>query len=691
MKLSKNRLHKIKLKRNASRKKYSLRKKAGKYENSRKKNTRNNHLKIRTMKKYVGGVDSVNSVNSVTSPESKKNIIPPEEIESVFRALSGGRKTISLQDFFKFLLNKENPDSIRFRNSIGFDEPFTNHQLLRGLNSITEKDKAVLAKLPKNSQIIMSLFKTYSDPNQTFETFLDFVNCGQYRDKKENIFDCKTVKIPTSENNSSTSQSTSDNNSESGVQYSAIADSLKQYDCEPGNIDITIPDNIKEAENKLHDIENSIMLCPEGKQKALLGLLYFLTSEFKKKFGKEPDSNPIDDTWIPIDATWKHLFVGKTNYENVPDEQDLAEKKLGEYLELYSKCKETNNGTCQSSIDTALNIYMDNFYEKFPDEIDGIPIKSTDNTTSSESSSDTPSTSSGSENNIIPPEKIKSVFTTLLGDTGKKTISLPKFFKFFLNKENPDSVLFRKSIGFDEPLTISELVKGKDAKNKEVLNTLSKNSQIFNSLLKTYSEMPSQSQLGGADEARPGDVETDGTELTIGSFLKFVNCGQYRDKNKNIFDCKTVKIPNSYDNSFTSRSTSRSTSGSTPGSTYGPGTVSRYETDSESGTAAGTISDSEPTASVLGTPAEPAYETATVVGTAAGTEPGTEPGPASGTEQSRDLDGNIEVEINETDFNTDLKRVNVDIFIPRNAQVIVRNYAKNTATETLDGISSLGV
>ncbi|MDA9072515.1 hypothetical protein N9K75_01425, partial [bacterium] len=55
MKLSKNRLHKIKLKRNASRKKYNLRKKKGKYENSQKKHRRNPHLKRKTMKVYVGG------------------------------------------------------------------------------------------------------------------------------------------------------------------------------------------------------------------------------------------------------------------------------------------------------------------------------------------------------------------------------------------------------------------------------------------------------------------------------------------------------------------------------------------------------------------------------------------------------------------------------------------------------------
>ena len=55
MKLSKNRLNKIKAKKNASRKKFHLRKKESKYNKSQKKHRRNTHLKQKTMKIYVGG------------------------------------------------------------------------------------------------------------------------------------------------------------------------------------------------------------------------------------------------------------------------------------------------------------------------------------------------------------------------------------------------------------------------------------------------------------------------------------------------------------------------------------------------------------------------------------------------------------------------------------------------------------
>ena len=48
-------------------------------------------------------------------------------------------------------------------------------------------------------------------------------------------------------------------------------------------------------------------------------------------------------------------------------------------------------------------------------------------------------------------------------------------------------------------------------------------------------------------------------------------------------------------------------------------------------------------------------------------------------------------QVNESEFNEKLKRVTVDVVIPREAEVIVRNYAKNTANETLTGISTIGM
>ncbi len=48
---------------------------------------------------------------------------------------------------------------------------------------------------------------------------------------------------------------------------------------------------------------------------------------------------------------------------------------------------------------------------------------------------------------------------------------------------------------------------------------------------------------------------------------------------------------------------------------------------------------------------------------------------------------NITIDINEKEQDDNLKRVDISIFIPNDSKVIVRNYAKSTARETLTGIS----
>ena len=58
------------------------------------------------------------------------------------------------------------------------------------------------------------------------------------------------------------------------------------------------------------------------------------------------------------------------------------------------------------------------------------------------------------------------------------------------------------------------------------------------------------------------------------------------------------------------------------------------------------------------------------------------------TETETEKNTNIEVNVNENDINDNLKRVSVDIVIPRNAEVLVRNYANNNVNETLTNIAS---
>ena len=47
--------------------------------------------------------------------------------------------------------------------------------------------------------------------------------------------------------------------------------------------------------------------------------------------------------------------------------------------------------------------------------------------------------------------------------------------------------------------------------------------------------------MGGADNE--SNQSSNLTEINQQLFAKFINCGQYRNKSENIFDCKLVKIP----------------------------------------------------------------------------------------------------------------------------------------------------
>ena len=68
MKFSKNRLNKIKAKKNVSRKQFHLRKKSSGYKKSQKKHKRKNHIKRQTLKIYLGG-------NVIAKTDASGNVI----------------------------------------------------------------------------------------------------------------------------------------------------------------------------------------------------------------------------------------------------------------------------------------------------------------------------------------------------------------------------------------------------------------------------------------------------------------------------------------------------------------------------------------------------------------------------------------------------------------------------------------
>jgi spore coat polysaccharide biosynthesis predicted glycosyltransferase SpsG len=62
---------------------------------------------------------------------------------------------------------------------------------------------------------------------------------------------------------------------------------------------------------------------------------------------------------------------------------------------------------------------------------------------------------------------------------------------------------------------------------------------------------------------------------------------------------------------------------------------------------------------------------------------------STSTTQSATDASNVTLEINEKSINSELKQVNLNIVLPRSAEVIVKNYAKNTANEALKSLSNI--
>ena len=390
-------------------------------------------------------------------------------------------------------------------------------------------------------------------------------------------------------------------------------DTLSQYVCDPNKLDTIVPDDIDEAVKKYNEFDNSIIFCSDDNKIEILDKWAKYIEMFEAKFGKKPSG-------FTITPSCEWLFVGDINYNTIPDTMELAKEKLGQYVTLL----QTNNGNeCRGSIEGALAIYFDKIQTQFPELVTepatdepataepATAEPATDEPATDEPATDEPATD---EPAAITTDEIKNMFSNLTDGTGKDTISLVKFIKFLKDVDNSDAILVRKAIGFDEPLTLSEITKGKDTSGEASVLNLSKNSQIFNSLFRTYTLFTNQ--VGGDEPNSQPDISANITEISESHFADFINCGQYRDKSTNIFDCKNVKIPMSTDTS------------------------------------------TEPT------------DTSTE--------------PTNGN-------GNIVLEVNETEFNEKLKRVTVDVFIPKEAEVIVRNYAKNPTNETLSSISSIGM
>ena len=554
MKLSKNRLNKIMLRRNASRKKYKLTTPNGRYENSKKKNKRNTHIKRKTLKIYVGGLEkSSKSVKTSMTVPLVNNNSKTTETDAVTED-----KTDPVTEDKTDPVTEDNTDAV-----------------------IEDKTDAVI------------------------------------EDKTDDVSEDKTDAITDLVRN----------DIEDNIKKSV--DTLRQYDCDPTQIDTIVPTDIKEAEEKYSQINDSILFCSEDNKIRLLDKWSEYIEKFETQFGKKPQG-------FTILTECNDLFLGEMNYNIVPITKELAEEKLEKYLNLLAS---NNNSNCQHSIEAALAIYFEKIHEKYPyietgsndvsaDSSSDVSAVSTDGSSdvsavSADGSSDVSAVSADDSNTvssngvvsttdskIITNDDIKNIFTKLTNGADKNTIPLNKFYSFLKNKTDDDSRLVRTAIGFDEPLTITEITAGVKSSDGNVIN-LPKNSQIIHSLFKTYNQFTTQT--GGDNPSTENNIPmAELTEINEHLFTNFINCGQYRDKFKHIFDCKTVTNAMPIEN------------------------------------------------------------------------------PPS-TSSETDTSGNLILEINEHEFNNTLKRVTLDVLIPKNADVVVRNYATNSVSETLAGISAIGM
>ena len=490
--------------------------------------------------------------------------------------------------------------------------------------------------------------------------------------------------------------------------------------CSVSEFSKEIPDSQEEALEILSKIDSIFLHCDISNHQddAIKVLEFYMEyiNNFKNKFNFDP---------VVISQHCKELFKEDMDYNIVPDSQEEAGKKLTKMINLL-QTSQKNDDKCEQSIDLALGIYVEKMLEKYPDNNTSQPSVDPDNNTSQpnvgvdnntstpsdipDNNTSTPSSGPGPDNNASPsgvgpdnntspsgvgPDNNTSTpglspdnntspsgvgpdnntspssnqnFPTTIDDkkiseiydsiTTDNRLNQTKLIRFLVSKTNDNAMLVRHVIGFDEPFTMTDVqvslgqidinVKREDWK---------KNSKIFFSLLNSYDKMK-----GGGMQSQDGN-------LTKKDFIKFVNCGQYRDKTKNLFECNNVKKPTQGTNKPTqgtgsTQGTNQSTQGT--GSTQGTNQSSQGTNQSNQGT---NQSNQRTNQSNQGT------------GSNQGTIPTAIPVPSS---QQK----NVEVTIDESEYNSAIKRVDLSIFVPNDSRVIVRDYAKNTESEMISGLST---
>ena len=248
---------------------------------------------------------------------------------------------------------------------------------------------------------------------------------------------------------------------------------------------------------------------------------------------------------------------------------------------------------------------------------------------------------SGSKSSPFTDEQLKKIYDSykvkyIQDDSGNEIETVVPFTRKslirLLTATNDDGIKIRQLFGFPENM------------NKSQFNTGTEFNKIFANILTTV----------GTDEKdmNMSAPVSDENDISFEEFKRFVECGTYRDKNTDDnFNCIHVKPPQTTTDDTTD---SEATDKETPDSEA----TDKEATDKEATNKEATdkeTTDSEAT-----------------------------------DKEATDSDSvqNIELEINEQQYNNTKKRIDISLYVPNNSEVIVRDYAKNSLQETIKGLGT---
>ena len=282
--------------------------------------------------------------------------------------------------------------------------------------------------------------------------------------------------------------------------------------------------------------------------------------------------------------------------------------------------------------------------------------------------------------NKLTDKQITDIFNKLKKNYIDETLSLSKLYQFIVGNVNKeDAKIVRSVIGLDEnkQLTVNDIRKGRDSSYDD-LEKQHKNIQIIESLLKTFKGY-NLKQKGGNDNNNSEELDSNDNSITLNNFRQFINCGQYRDKSKNMFDCEYVK-PNNNKASSTINTNENTNKNKTNDQSRIIGTKGNSKESKNIG------SDRIPEQQG-NTGTDKPNDQARTNGTTRNTEK-YKTNETNGTDRTDEKSGNskqsnnIELSIEEKELD-DKKHVDISIIIPKDGNVIVRDYAKQTAQEMI--------